>query len=72
VAKQSDVTVKLNAGSHILKFYAISSNPAEREKVTFGESSPKKNLVILKNQELKLKFIGPFRWLGSGSVEGIK
>jgi hypothetical protein len=71
VSKQSDVAIKLNAGKHSLKFYATSSNPSESEKVTFGEPH-NKDIVITKDQELKLKYIGPYRLLGSGSVEYIK
>ena len=71
VSKQSDVTIKLNAGKHSLKFYATSSDPAESDQVTFGEPH-KKDIVIAKDQELKLKYIGPYRLLGSGSVEEIK
>jgi hypothetical protein len=71
VSKQSDVTLKLNAGKHALKFYATSSNPAESDQVTFGEPH-KKDIVITKDQELKLKYIGPYRLLGSGSLEEIK
>jgi len=71
VSKQSDVTIKLNAGQHALKFYATSSNPAESDQVTFGEPH-KKDIVITKDQELKLKYIGPYRLLGSGSVEEMK
>ena len=71
VAKQSDVTIKLNAGQHTLKFYATSSDPAESNEVTFGEPH-KKDIVIAKDQELKLKYIGPYRLLGSGSLEEIK
>jgi len=71
VSKQSDVAIKLNAGKHSLKFYATSSNPSESEKVTFGEPH-NKDIVITKDQELKLKYIGPYRLLGSGSVEDIK
>jgi hypothetical protein len=71
VSKQGDVAIKLNAGKHSLKFYATSSNPAESEKVTFGEPH-NKDIVITKDQELKLKYIGPYRLLGSGSVEEIK
>jgi len=70
VSKQSDVTVKLNAGKHSLKFYATSSNPAESERVTFGEPN-NKDVVITKDQELKLEYTGPYRLLGSGSVEEI-
>ena len=71
VSKQSDVTIKLNAGAHSLNFYATSSNPAESDKVTFGKPH-NKDIVITKDQELKLKYIGPYRLLGSGSVEEIK
>lgn len=71
VAKQSDVTIKLNAGKHALKFYATSSNPAESDQVTFGEPH-NKDIVIAKDQDLKLKYIGPYRLLGSGSLEEIK
>ncbi len=71
VSKQSDVTIKLNAGQHALKFYATSSNPAGSDKVTFGEPH-KKDIVIIKDQELKLKYIGPYRLLGSGSLEETK
>jgi hypothetical protein len=49
VSKQSDVAIKLNAGKHSLKFYATSSNPAESEKVTFGEPQ-NKDIVITKDQ----------------------
>jgi hypothetical protein len=71
VSKQSDVTIKLNAGKHSLKFYATSSNPAESDTVTFGKPNDK-DIVVTKNRELKLKYIGPYRLLGSGSVEEIK
>ncbi len=71
VSKQSDVTIKLNAGNHSLKFYATTSNPAESDKVTFGKPN-NKDIAINKDQELKLKYIGPYRVLGSGSVEEIK
>ena len=70
VAKQSDVTIRLNAGEHALKFYATSSDPAESDKVTFGRPHDK-DVVITKDQELKLKYIGPYRLLGSGHVEEI-
>ena len=71
VSKQSDVTIKLNAGAHSLNFYATSSNPAESDKVAFGKPY-NKDIVITKDQELKLKYIGPYRLLGSGSIEEIK
>lgn len=71
VSKQSDVTIKLNAGKHSLKCYATSSNPAESDQVSFGEPN-NKDIVITKGQELKLKYIGPYRLLGSGSVEEIE
>jgi hypothetical protein len=71
VSKQSDVAIKLNAGKHSLKCYATSSNPAESDQVTFGEPN-NKDIVITKGQELKLKYTGPYRLLGSGSVEEIE
>lgn len=66
MAKQSDVTIKLNAGKHSVQFYATS--PSEPDKVTFGEPS-NQDVVIAKGQEAKLKYTGPYRLLGSGSVE---
>lgn len=71
ISKQSDVTIKLNAGKHTLKFYAASSNPADSEKASYGTPSTK-DIVLSKNQELKLKYTGPYRLLGSGNVEEIK
>ena len=71
VSKQSNVTIKLNAGKHSLKFYATSSDPAESEKVSFGRPH-NQDVEITKDQELKLKFVGPYRLLGSGSVEELK
>ena len=71
VSKQSDVTIKLNAGNHSLKFYATSSNPAESDRVTFGEPN-NKDIVVTKGQEQRLKYIGPYRLLGSGNVEEIE
>jgi hypothetical protein len=71
VSKQSDVTIKLNAGTHSVKCYATSSNPAESDHVTFGEPN-NKDIVITKGQELKLKYTGPYRLLGSGSLEEIQ
>ena len=71
VSKQSDVTIKLNAGNHSLKFYATSSNPAESDRVTFGEPN-NKDIVVTKGQEQRLKYTGPYRLLGSGNVEEIE
>lgn len=71
VTKQSDVTIKLNAGKHSLNFYATSSDPTESEKVTFGKPY-NKDVVITKNGELKLQYTGPYRLLGSGNVEELK
>jgi hypothetical protein len=70
VSKQSDTEVKLDAGKHSLKFYAVSSNPEDSEKVSFGMST-KTEIVILKDQEQKLKYTGPYRLLGEGKVEVI-
>jgi len=71
VSKQSDVTIRLNAGKHSVKCYATSSNPAESEQATWGEPNTK-DIVTTKGQELKLKYTGPYRLLGSGNVEEIK
>jgi hypothetical protein len=71
VSKQSDTEVKLDAGKHSLKLYAVSSNPAESEQVSFGKPT-KKEVVMLKDQEQKLKYTGPYRLLGEGKVEVIQ
>ena len=68
VSKQSDTEVKLDAGKHSLKFYAVSSNPGESERVSFGEPT-KREIVIIKDQEQKLKYTGPYRLFGEGKVE---
>jgi len=70
VSKQSNVEVKLDAGKHSLKFYAVSSNPAESEQVSYGEPT-KRDIVIVKDQEQKLKYTGPYRLLGHGDLEVI-
>jgi hypothetical protein len=71
ISKQSDTDVKLDAGKHSLKFYAVSSNPAESEKVSFGKPT-KREIVIIKDQEQKLKYTGPYRLFGEGKVEVIQ
>ena len=71
VSKQSDAEVKLDAGKHSLKFYAVSSNPEESEKVSYGEPT-KSEIVIIKDQEQKLKYTGPYRLFGEGKVEVIQ
>ena len=71
ISKQSDTDVKLDAGKHSLKFYAVSSNPAESEQVSFGMST-KREIVIIKDQEQKLKYTGPYRLFGEGKVEVIQ
>jgi hypothetical protein len=71
VSKQSDTDIKLNAGKHSLKFYAVSSNPEESEKVTFGRPT-QREIVINKDQEQKLKYTGPYRLLGEGKIEVIQ
>jgi hypothetical protein len=52
-------------------FYATSSEPGESDKVAYGRPY-NKDIVITKDQELKLKYTGPYRLLGSGNVEEIK
>lgn len=71
VAKQSDTDIKLNAGKHSLEFYAVSSNPAESEKVSYGRPT-KKEIVIIKDKEQTLKYTGPYRLLGEGDLEVIQ
>jgi hypothetical protein len=71
VSKQSDTDIKLDAGKHSLKFYAVSSNPEKSEKVSFGEPS-QMDIVIIKDKEQKLKYTGPYRLLGEGKVEVIQ
>jgi hypothetical protein len=68
VSKQSDTDIKLAAGKHSVKFYAVSSNPGESEKVSFGMSTTKE-IVIAKDKEQKLKYTGPYRLSGEGKVE---
>ena len=71
VSKQSDTDIKLEAGKHSLKFYACSSNPEESEKVSYGAPTTRE-IVIIKDQEQKLKYTGPYRLLGEGKVEVIQ
>ncbi len=71
VAKQSDVTIRLNAGRHALSFYATAADPAESSKVTFGKPSDTE-VVIANNEVLKLRYTGSYRLLGAGNVEELK
>jgi hypothetical protein len=71
VSKQSDTDIKLDAGNHSLKFYAVSSEPAESEKVSFGAATTRE-IVIIKDNEQKLKYTGPIRLFGEGKVEVIQ
>jgi hypothetical protein len=71
VSKQSDTDIKLDAGKHSLKFYAVSSDPEKSEKVSYGAPT-KTEIVIIKNNEQKLKYTGPYRLLGEGKVEVIQ
>jgi hypothetical protein len=71
VSRQSEVEVKLDAGKHSLKFYAVSSDPKESEQVSFGEPT-KKEIVTVKNQEQKLKYTGAYRLFGEGNLEVIQ
>jgi hypothetical protein len=71
VSKQSDTDIKLDAGKHSLKFYAVSSKPEESEKVAYGKPTGRE-LVIIKDEEQKLKYTGPYRLLGEGNVEVIQ
>jgi hypothetical protein len=71
VSKQSDTDIKLDAGKHSLKFYAVSSKPEENEKVSYGRPT-KREIVIIKDKEQKLKYTGPYRLLGEGKIEVIQ
>ena len=71
VSKQSDTDIKLDAGKHSLKFYAVSSQPAESEKVSFGRPTTRE-IVIIKDNEQKLKYTGPYRAFGEGKVEVVQ
>jgi hypothetical protein len=71
VSKQSDTDIKLNAGKHSLIFYAVSSNPEDSEKVSYGKPTMKE-IVIIKDKEQTLKYTGPYRLLGEGDVEVIQ
>ena len=68
VSKQSDTDIKLDAGKHSLEFYAVSSNPQESDKVSFGKPT-KREIVTIKDNEQKLKYTGPIRLFGEGKVE---
>jgi hypothetical protein len=68
VSKQSDADIKLAVGRHSLKFYAVSSNPADSEKASYGLPTTRE-IVITKDKEQKLKYTGPYRLLGEGKVE---
>ena len=71
VSKQSDTNIKLDAGKHTLKLYAVSSKPEESEKVSFGKPTIRE-IVIIKDQEQKLKYTGPYRLFGEGKVEEVQ
>jgi hypothetical protein len=71
VSKQSDTDIKLDAGKHSLKFYAVSSKPEESEKVSYGKPT-KREIVIIKDKEQKFIYTGPYRLLGEGKVEIIQ
>jgi hypothetical protein len=70
VSKQSDTEVKLDAGKHSLTFYAASSDPAQSEKVSYGRPTMTE-IVILKDQDQKLNYTGPYRLFGEGKLEAI-
>jgi hypothetical protein len=70
VSKQSDTVIKLDVGKHSLKLYAVSSEPAESEKVSFGTATTRE-IGIIKATEQKLKYTGPIRLFGEGKFEVI-
>jgi hypothetical protein len=71
VSKQSDTDIRLDAGKHSLKFYAVSSQPEESEKVSFGQPTTRE-IVIMKDKDQKLKYTGPIRLFGEGKVEVVQ
>ena len=71
VSKQSDTDIKLDAGNHSLKFYAVSSEPAESEKVSFGKPT-NSDIIIVNGKEKKLKYTGPIRLFGEGKLEVVQ
>ena len=71
VSKQSDTNIKLDAGKHTLKLYAVSSKPEESEKVSFGKPTTRE-ILINKDQVQKLKYTGPYRLFGEGKVEEVQ
>lgn len=71
VSKQSDTNLKLDAGKHTLKIYAVSSQPEESEKVSFGKPTTKE-IIIIKDQKQKIKYTGPYRLFGAGKVEEVQ
>ncbi len=70
VTKASNTDIKLDAGPHVLQFYAVSSDPAESEKVSFGRPT-KSDIIIVKDKEHTLKYTGPIRLFGEGKLEVI-
>ena len=71
VSKQSDTDIKLDAGTHALKFYAVSSEPAESEKVAFGKPT-NSEIIIVNGKGQKLKYTGPIRLFGEGKLEVVQ
>ena len=68
VTKESDTDIKINAGEHSIKFYATSGKAENSGKVTFGKLT-KKVVIITKDKEQSLKYTGPWRLFGEGTVE---
>lgn len=68
VTKESDTAIKLNVGEHTIKFYATFPDPKESTKVAYGHLT-KKVIVITKDIEQSLKYTGPWRLFGEGTVE---
>ena len=68
VTKESDADIKLGAGEHSIKFYATFPDPKVSEKVAFGHLT-KKVIVITKDKEQSVKYTGPWRLFGEGTVE---
>ncbi len=68
VTKESDTVIKINAGEHSIKFYATFPDPKQSDKVAFGHLT-KKVIVVPIDKEQSIKYTGPWRLFGEGTVE---
>ena len=68
VAKNSDTEIRIDAGKHTVKFYAVSGNAGESEKVSFGRATTK-DIYISKDAAQNVTYTGPYRLFGEGKLE---